>query len=170
MIRVAVRDAAGARIQATQAAIAGDPLKRWLLSVGEIMLNHLRDRYIKRSRGGWPPLAPSTIARRRKGDGRKVTRGGRPIRRAAGPAAILIDTGTLLAGLNDQRVQGKTVTVGYLRASRHPTGPTLQQLARWHAAGAGRLPIRRIIVPPDRRTLQTIDRLAIAMLQKASRP
>lgn len=96
--------------------------------------------------GNWPPLAPATVARRRKGDG------------SASPT-ILRDKGLLFAALNpglnaapgSLTEHGKWfVVVGYGGASRYPdSSATIADIASFHNTGGGRLPQRKIIVPPS---------------------
>lgn len=103
-------------------------------------------RFSAFSRGGgdWPPLAPSTIAGRRRGRGR-------------GGVAILFDTGTLFraldptlgpGGIEDRRYW--SVTVGYGGPSRHPSGSaTIADIASFHQSGGGHLPQRKVIDFPS---------------------
>lgn len=138
-------------------------------------LEFARRRFVKYSRGGgnWPSLAPSTIRRRRKG-GKK--RGG--VNR--GSAAILVNTGTLLAALQPgapgtaKRIpQG--VQVGYTsheaekKRTAHgilPSNATIAQIASYHQAGGGHLPQRRLIVRPDESTVKGMKRDAAAALRE----
>lgn len=136
-------------------------------------------RFGQQSRGGgeWPPLTEATILRRRMGKGggtrgqavRRAFRGLRRARTAEGirkkaarvskltsmaGVSILQDTGTLRAGITvgfalDDIPNG----VRYGFAGPHPKkGVTLAKLATWHHTGAGRLPVRRILVAPDELT------------------
>ncbi len=108
------------------------------------------DRFSKG--GGWPALKEKTINRRRKG------KKGRGI-----GAAILRDTGTLFSALDLQFTQkpGQLqqdipfgVRVGYGGPARHPKGgATVADIANFHQTGAGRLPVRKIIVDPDEHTI-----------------
>lgn len=48
------------------------------------------------------------------------------------------------------------VRVGFGGGMQYPHsrgGPTMAQIARWHQTGAGHLPVRKIIVPPDQATV-----------------
>jgi hypothetical protein len=104
-------------------------------------------RFARLSRGGgeWPPLAPSTIKARRKGKGK-------------GKPAILRDVGLLYNALSptlnspgaiNERVPFG-VRVGYGGPMRHGEGrATIADIASYHQRGVGRLPQRKIIVPPD---------------------
>lgn len=105
-------------------------------------------RFIKFSRGGgdWPPLK------------RKRKRG------KLSSAKILRNTGTMLAALTPvfkdvpgqiQKYRQLSVLVGYGGPSAHPSGgtATIADIAEFHQTGAGNLPERKIIVPPDSRTL-----------------
>ena len=124
----------------------------------------LRERFVKNSRSNWPwpPLAQSTIHRRRHGKGGRFKRGKRAYEKAlasgGGQVAILRDTGTLLAAL-DVRWDGAPgklneiipygVRVGFGGPARHPEGDaTIADIARFHQEGRGRLPQREIIVDP----------------------
>lgn len=119
----------------------------------QIYRSFIRQRFVSFSRGGgdWPPLKPSTLAKRRKGKG-------------SGTAAILRDTGLLFASLQPG-VEG----TGLLQATDRPLGFTafmdskqtyakgggvsLGDVANFHQTGAGRLPVRKIIDVPDRDTV-----------------
>lgn len=77
--------------------------------------------------------------------------------------SILRDTNTLYTALTPSlspppgSVNKKIeygVEVGYEGSDSHPHGPTIAQLAYWHQTGAGNLPVREIIVPPDRSTVR----------------
>lgn len=134
--------------------------KRWRLRY----LNFVRVRFLKYSRGGgdWRPLAPATIAARRRGRKRGV-----PIRvnaaRTGGSAAILRDTGTMFRALDiGDQSNAKPIThgvrVGFIGRQRAATinGKnvlTVAELASYHQNGGGRLPKRPMIVDPDRATL-----------------
>lgn len=112
-------------------------------------------RFKRNSRGGggWPPLAASTI-RRRRGKRSKV--------------AILIDTGTLFRALDPvfNRKPGQIqedipfgVRVGYGGPGQHPSGKlTVADIAEFHQKGGGHLPQRKIIVPPDANTTAAMRR------------
>ena len=115
----------------------------------------VRQRFVAQSRGGgeWPPLAASTVARRRKGRGN-------------GSPAILRDTGALLAALqpalgNEGLLQatprplGFTATLGGGRSYKN--GATLVEVATYHHEGAGRLPARTILVVPKAQTIRTMS-------------
>lgn len=112
----------------------------------------LQRRFAAFSKGGgnWPPLKPATI-RARKGKGQNV--------------AILRDTGTLFRALNPvfggnpgavESIHDWGVEVGYGGGAVHPSTKTttIADIANFHQTGAGFLPERKIIVPPDRATRQ----------------
>lgn len=73
--------------------------------------------------------------------------------------SILRDTGTLFAALqpvfagSPGAIEEHTpfgVMVGYGGTMKHPSGnATIADIASFHQEGAGNLPVRRIIVPPD---------------------
>jgi hypothetical protein len=97
---------------------------------------YLRRRYLRNAKGGggWPPLAPSTL------------RGKRP------DPGILIRSGRLLRSLNLASPDHvRRVTASGLRI-----GSSVPYL-RFHETGAGRLPVRRVIVPPDAPTRAKMD-------------
>lgn len=158
-----------------------------------------RARFARLSRGGgeWPPLARSTIARRRFGGGLTVGGARRreslrlrhqmrklaavratatgtyrkqikariansrkklaKIEKAGAKAGILRDTGVLFNSLtighpgNDMRPYPGGVHFGFSKFP-HGGGLTIQRLAGIHQTGAGRVPVRRIIVQPDAAT------------------
>lgn len=123
--------------------------KKW----GARYLAFTRRRFVKFSRGGgnWAPLDEKTVKQRRKGRGR-----GRP--------ATLRDTGTLLNALtvgapgNMFRRTSRGIRVGFGGPARHPDGKaTIADIARFHDAGAGDLPQRRIIVVPDAPTIARMN-------------
>lgn len=77
--------------------------------------------------------------------------------------SILRDTNTLFTALaptlsppagtvNNPIEYG--VEVGYSGTATHPGGATIPQIAFWHQTGAGNLPVRKIIVPPDAATIR----------------
>jgi hypothetical protein len=120
----------------------------------------VRLRFAKESRGGgsWPNLAESTKkARARR---RKRARG----RQQSSPRrfAILRDTDTLYNALDPgmhypgslRRLLRDGVRVGYGGGARHPSSTrlTIARLAEIHHLGLGRVPKRKIIVKPDRKT------------------
>ena len=106
----------------------------------------IQERFVRNSRGGgWQPLSPKTIARRRGGGTN---------------AAILRDTGTLFMAMTPtfgrpggiQKDVPFGVTVGYGGPSKHPKGAaSIADIAHFHQSGAGNLPARPIIVEPDAR-------------------
>jgi len=117
---------------------AHDMVTKW----GSRYLGFTQKRYYKMSRGGWKPLAQSTI-------------------RAKGSSAILIDHSHLVKGLakgnkgNLFTFISGGVRVGYQSGVKHPKGKgvTYGQIAAANQKGRGRLPVRRIFVAPDTRTV-----------------
>lgn len=113
----------------------------------------IRERFDAFSKGGgdWPPLAPSTIARRRKGKGSKKFK--------KGTIAILRDTGLLFSALDPAFIdkpgmvttrRSFGITIGYGGPHMHGDGPaTIADIASFHQSGGPYLPQRRIIVPPS---------------------
>lgn len=120
----------------------------------------LQERFDKFSKGGgnWPKLKPATIARRRKGKFK-----GKRRKNAAGmlvtvQVAILRDMGILYAVLSPI-FSGKPgqledhipfgIRVGFGGPHRHPNAKaTIADIASFHNAGLGHLPVRQIIVDP----------------------
>lgn len=114
------------------------------------------------SRGGgdWPPLAASTIKKRKPAAKRKGTQSTPKVR----VASILRDTNTLYTALtpaiaapagsiNQLLSDGSGIEVGFAGEGTHPGGATIAQIALWHQTGAGNLPVREIIVLPDQKTI-----------------
>lgn len=122
------------------------PVRKALRQWGHRYLGFTRERFVRMSRGGWAPLAASTIKARRKGAG-------------SGTPAILRDTGTLFGALSPGTPGNRFkdiengVSIGYGGRSSHPDGQaTIADIARFHQTGAGNLPKREILVEPDRTT------------------
>jgi len=117
-------------------------------------------RFIKFSRGGgdWPALT----SKRRRG--------------ATSAAAILRNTGLLLGALSPKvkapgsiaKHQGFSVMVGYGGAEAHADGggATIADIARFHQTGAGHLPVRKVVVPPDRAFIRMMAQDAVIILEK----
>lgn len=136
-----------------------NPIRAALRQWGARFRSFVQERFVKFSRGGgdWPPLKPATQARRR--GARAGSKGPRAF-------SLLRDTGTLFNALSPtfDVTPGKLqedipfgIKVGYGGPARHPKGTaTIADLARFHQTGAGRLPVRKIIVEPDQ---PTIDRM-----------
>lgn len=121
-----------------------------------------RRRFKKNSRGGgeWPPLAASTIARRRKGKSKG---------KGKGKKAILNNTGILEGSLviGSSKNMTKRIKDGIrygIAAAKHPGGGlTVQRLAEIHQNGEGRVPKRTILVQPSKE----VERGMIADLRRA---
>lgn len=120
----------------------------------------IRRRFDRASRGDgtWPPLAPSTIARRRKG--RKGT-----VRKVS----ILRDTGLMFRQLAPELLTVASTsksgaifssTCSFGNSASYPKGPTVSQVMAFHQKGGGRLPQRKIIVDPDAKTSEQMARAA----------
>lgn len=136
-----------------QIAKGEGPVKKGLKQWAAIYRSFLQLRYDRFSKGGgnWPPLSEATIARRRKGKGKRRV-------------SILVDTGTLKAALNPTfsgrpgSIENYTkfgVEVGYGGNDVHPGGDlTIADIASFHQHGGPNLPQRMIIVPPDKPTLE----------------
>lgn len=121
-------------------------------------------RFTRYSRGGgdWPPLKKSTVA------GRKVgKRAGQIGRRVS----ILWDTGKLIDAVDPkmsrppgslERIFSEGVEVGFGGPARHPKGrATIADIARFHDAGEGNLPERKIIADPDHKTMRKMADIVI---------
>lgn len=71
--------------------------------------------------------------------------------------SILRQTNTLYTALTPSLVappgsvnifEPNSVEIGFGGSESHPGGPTIAQIALWHQTGAGKLPVREIIVVP----------------------
>lgn len=136
----------------------GSPINNAFKQWGVRLRSFLQERFAVYSRGGgnWPPLKPSTIKRRRKGN----TKFGLS-------AAILRDTGTLFNALTPE-FTGKPgaieeripygIRLGYGGPGKYTKKyggiATIADIASFHQVGAGYLPKREIIVPPNEHTLE----------------
>jgi hypothetical protein len=132
-----------------------------LKKIGAIYRSFASQRFSRLSRGGggWPDLKRSTLMKRRgaKKAAAKSKTGEPP------KASILLDKGILFAALAPaagigegalEQVSTKGIRLGYGGPMRHPGGPvTLADIASFHQAGTGNLPVREIIVEPDTATL-----------------
>lgn len=98
----------------------------------------LRRRNLRLSGGGgeWPPLKPETVDRKKR---RKV---------AKNPNWILREYEVLLRSIGKKRVGNRTF-VGFVQNTEHPRGPSVIKLAAIHQKGLGRVPRRRVIIPPS---------------------
>ena len=101
-------------------------------------------RFAKEGNGSWKKLSSETLARRRKG--------------GAG-AKILRDTGTLLRALdvggsgNISQPIKHGVRYGFSASSTHPSGKSIADIARYHDEGIGSNPERKILLIPDKPTI-----------------
>jgi hypothetical protein len=122
--------------------------------VGAIYRSFAQERFSRLSRGGgeWPPLAESTIARRRKRS-----------------SSILYDKGLLFAALAPslnagggayEQVTSTGVRLGYGGPMKYEGEGkvTLADIASFHQTGSDRLPQRKIIVEPDQATMNIMIR------------
>ena len=139
-----------AKAIATNSPAIVKTLKQW----GVRYRGFVQRRFNTYSKGGgdWPPLAPATIKRRRKG------------KRKGGKVAILRDTGTLFRALNPvlgqpgqlEEYPGTfSVRLGIGGPVLHPGSgyglkgtATIADIASFHNFGMG-VPKRQIIVEPD---------------------
>lgn len=125
---------------------ASGPMRDGLVQAGAIYLGSMRERYVRAARGDgtWKPLAPSTIARRRKG------------KRKGGTVEILRDTGLQLNSLSiggpyniAAPIQGGMAfgtAVFYAKHHQEPKVP-------------GRPPQRTILVQPDGPTRSAMQKV-----------
>lgn len=126
-----------------------------------------QQRFDANSKGGgdWPPLAASTIRKRRHGKGKgkafakavRSVHGGPSV--ISGSPSILRDTGLLFAALGggpgslEEHVPGG-VRVGFGGSARHGSSPaTIADIAEIHDTGGGHVPQREILVEPDDQTI-----------------
>lgn len=120
----------------------------------KIITAFIRRRFSRASRGDgtWKPLAPSTIARRRKHS-----------------TSILQDTGLLFRQLSPELSSVTPVTksgqlfqstVSFGGKATYPNGTTITDVMSFHQTGGGRLPQRKIIVDPDAKTRDQLIRSA----------
>ncbi len=133
---------------------------------GKIYERFIRRRFARSGDGTWRPLAPSTIASRRKGKG-------------AGIPQILRDTGVLFRALTIrapgnlfQKIK-QGVRYGFGGVSRHPGGQaSIADIGRFHDSGDG-VPQRQIIVDLDNATLRLMlratKRVNERLMRQASR-
>lgn len=166
------------------------PIDRVFLQWGKVVRGYLQERFVRESRGGgqWRRLSASTLAarrtkKRRRGKDGARRRSIRTVRFATGASSqlsaaprILRDTGTLFRALNPvfsnrpgaiQRDIPFGVRIGFGGPDRHADGKvTVAQIARWHQTGAGKLPVRKIIVDPPLRVQAQMARLMQAALDK----
>lgn len=145
-------------LRSTQPGPMRTVLKQW----AAVYRSFLQLRFVAFSRGGgdWPPLKPATI-KARKGEGVGV--------------AILTDLALLKGALQPQFIGAPGaleeqipfgIRVGYGGPDKHPGGgATVAEIASYHQTGAGRLPVREIIVPPDVSTERRMAGLMVRKLQ-----
>lgn len=171
-----------------------DPAAKVVLhkKIGAIYRSFAAERFNTFARGGgnWAPLALATVMSRRNNrpkktksrildvkivharktgksrleevKAKKKPKKPKPIR----SASILIDTGTLQAGLNPvlapgaiEESRGNTVRLGFGGPARHPSGTaTIADIASFHHFGTDYVPARPIIVAPDTKTLELMTR------------
>lgn len=131
----------------------------------------LRERYDRLSRGGgeWPPLSEATIRRRRGYQKalKKFLTGKTEI--FSFKTSILRDTNTMFTALQptfkgapgalEEDIE-HGIRVGYGGPQRYKDGgaATIADIASFHQEGAGKLPKREIIVPPDNNTMEAMTR------------
>ncbi len=134
------------------------------------------------SRGGWKPLAASTLKSRRGGK-RRATRSPRAgtkttTRGSVANVSILRNTGILLNALtigapgNLFKGIRSGIRVGFGGPSNHPGGKaTIRDIAIVHDEGKGNMPKRQILARPDTQTVSQMQgrvKIAIQRLGKKS--
>ena len=148
------------------------PVRQMLRQWGRRYLGFTKKRFLKPSRGGgdWKALAPSTIRGRRKPRG---TTARSKTRRTGGKAAILRDTGTLVAALsvggrgNMFKDIANGIRVGFQGGVKHPSGKaTIAEIAVFHNVGGGKVPQRAILVEPDRATIRAMEQDGVRAVRK----
>lgn len=128
-------------LAATESGELRKAFKRWALRYKAFV----RSRFSTFSRGGgdWPKLHPRTIAAKKS-------------------SGILIDAGLLFGALDPTFGAGpgfiledipNGIRLGIGGPASYPEGTTIADVAAWHHRGAGNLPKRTIIVPPDNQTV-----------------
>ena len=143
--------------------IGGSPINNALKQWAVRYRAFIQERFLIYSRGGgdWAPLKPSTIRARNRRKGRRGRKSN------ALYAAILRDTGQLYQALAPE-FTGKPgaieqaipfgVRVGYggpgMYTKKYGGVATIADIANFHQTGAGHLPKREIIVPPDQHTVE----------------
>jgi len=125
------------------------PIRAAMHEWNVLIARFLTARWEKMSHGGWTPLRPVTLARKAK---------------LGLLMLILRATDKMFQAFSPEfaRKPGKVsqdipfgVRIGFGPDMRYPHtkgGPTMASIAMWHQSGAGRLPVRKIIVPPDTAT------------------
>ncbi len=155
------------------------PIGTMFKQYGSLYLTFVRRRFVRMSRGGWKPLAESTIKARRGGK-RRATRSPRARTKTttrgsatAKTVSILRDTNTLLNALTIgapgnlyKGIRGG-IRVGFGGPSRHPGGKaTIRDIAVAHDEGRGKLPKREILVKPDSQTTSQMKRVTQIGIQR----
>jgi hypothetical protein len=149
-------------------------LNQW----AKLVRGFLQERFVRESKGGgdWPQLSRATLAARRNKARRRGPGGGRRksirnVRFKAGTSVslgmaprILRDTGTLFRALNPTFTNRPGaiekdipfgVRIGFGGPDKHSGGKaTIVGIAMAHQTGAGRLPVRKIIVAPPAHVIE----------------
>ena len=176
-----------ASVETAMRGPSGSPMRRAVKQWAVIYRAWAKERFSRLSRGGggWAPLKPATIEARRKGKERTIKswrhRGKRGKKKrwrsttktvAKGTVAILIDTETLIGGLDPSFNPAKGalqkdipfgVTVGYGGRAKHEESKgTIALIAHAHQTGnkARNLPARPIIVEPPKRVVEQMAEVA----------
>ena len=166
-------------------------MKNILILWGRAMRAYLDRRFDEQSKGGkdWPPLAESTIKRRRTPKPKKRKGEQLEIESHFEKVSILMDTGQLRAALNPQRKSKGSyeqivlsshmgsIEVGIGGADEHKPKQkrfkktsrpiTIAELAVIHHYGLAKgVPARPIVVPPDEDTKKKLDMILEKEVQK----
>lgn len=138
------------------------PMRNVLKQWAAVYRSFLQLRFVEFARGGgWTGLKRKTIkARRGRGIG----------------VEILTDTGLLKGALQPQFIGAPGaleehipfgIRVGYGGPGQHPGGSaTVAEIASYHQTGAGKLPVREIIVPPSDALMRRMASLMVRKLQE----
>ena len=149
------REALESDLRTSEAGPIRDALKDWAV----LMNRYLTRRW--REGDNWPPLAEATLARKRRlGLRREILRATDQMYQA-----FAIEVSRKPGRISEAIPFGIRVGFGGGMQYPHDTakGLTIAELASIHQKGGGRLPQRKIIVPPDTATRAKMR----AVMQKA---
>lgn len=151
------------KLRTVAAKLRAEPFKELFESWGDAYAQFIQKRFDRLSRGGgeWPPLKPATIrAKRRAGFGGTAR-------------LILVMTRFLRRHLDPWlsrtsfKVTPNGVNVAFGKSARHPRAHVpVSTLALWHHEGAGRLPVRKIIVNADMATINKMKALGLRAIDR----
>lgn len=131
---------------------ANGPVRRAFQDWVTIYARFLTRRFFLFSLGAgtWKPLKPETLKRKKK-------RGLLPWILRATDTMFQMFAPQIAAKpgrLSEQIPFGVRVGFGGGMYMRYPDGPRVAEVAMYHQEGAGNLPVRKIIVPPDQPTIK----------------